>query len=279
MRLIRENMKAREDGKAAELIGYLPDDIFKGEGKGRLRPAVLVIPGGGYAFVSDREKEPVALKFAGRGICAFTLDYSVAPDAVFPQSLCEALLALAFIREHAEENGIDPANIAICGFSAGGHLAASTACFWNHPIVREAVGDRAKNCRPDKVMLGYPVITSGPKAHEGSFENLLGSRCKDPAVRELVSLEKQVTEDFPPVLIWHTFEDATVPVENSLLFAQALTEHKVPVELHIFPHGSHGLSLGNYLVYPDWKYEDVHESAKWFEHAVDFAFAGSVYSR
>ncbi len=214
--------------------------------KDRKRPAVLVLPGGGYAFTSEREATPIALEFTAAGISAFVLRYTCAPDGYFPTQLIEALQAVKVIREHAEEWHIDPDKIAVCGFSAGGHLTASTGVFWNHPLVREhgLEGDMHK---PNGLILSYPVITGGEKAHRGSFQNLLGDQYSDEMVA-FTSLETQVTESTPKSFIWHTYEDSGVPVENSMMFASALIAHKVPVELHIYPHGEHGLSLANPLV-------------------------------
>lgn len=212
----------------------------------RKRPAVLVLPGGGYAFTSEREATPVALAFAAAGISAFVLRYTCAPGARFPTQVIQALQAVKVIREHAEEWNIDPDKIAVCGFSAGGHLTASTGVFWNHEIMREH-GFHGDAHKPNGLILCYPVITGGEKAHRGSFENLLGDQYSDEMI-ELTSLEKQVTRDTPKSFLWHTYDDDGVPVENSLLFASALAENGVPFELHVYPHGCHGLSLANGLV-------------------------------
>ncbi len=212
----------------------------------RKRPAVLVLPGGGYAFTSEREATPVALAFAAAGISAFVLRYTCAPGARFPTQVIQALQAVKVIREHAEEWNIDPDKIAVCGFSAGGHLTASTGVFWNHEIMREH-GFHGDAHKPNGLILCYPVITGGEKAHRGSFENLLGDQYSDEMI-EFTSLEKQVTRDTPKSFLWHTYDDDGVPVENSLLFASALAENGVPFELHVYPHGYHGLSLANGLV-------------------------------
>lgn len=208
----------------------------------RKRPLVLICPGGGYVMTSDREAEPVAMQFLAKGYHAAVLRYSVSP-AVYPEALMQVATTMKWLKGHAEEYGIDPDKIVVMGFSAGGHLAGDYGVSWKKPFVRESVGADEKTLRPAGLILCYPVITSGEKAHKGSFEALLGDRLEEK--KEEVSLEKQVNEDVPPVFLWHTMEDDCVPVENSLLFYQALLEKKIPSELHIYPYGSHGLSLAS----------------------------------
>ncbi len=214
---------------------------------GRLRPAVLLCPGGGYAFTSDREATPVALAFLAQGIDVFVLRYTCAPQGEFPMQLCQAAAAMRVIRKNAAAWHVDAKRIAICGFSAGGHLAASLGVFWNSPLLKKRkLG--GEDCRPDGMALCYPVITSGQYAHRGSFNSLLGARAGDREMLSLLSLEKQVTSDTPPAFLWHTWTDDAVPVQNTLLFASALAEAGIRAEVHIYPEGSHGLSLGNELV-------------------------------
>ena len=206
------------------------------------RPAVIVCPGGGYGFTSPREGEPVAIQYNAAGYQAFVLWYSVAPD-VWPVALLELAYSVAYVRSHAEEWGIDPDRIIVEGFSAGGHLAASLATFWNQEFVWKPLGFTKDMVKPNGAILAYPVITSGEYAHRGSFENLLGERYEE--LLDYVSLEKQAGSQNPPAFIWHTYSDQAVPVENSLFFMEALRKAKVPAELHIFPEGHHGLSLAN----------------------------------
>ncbi len=253
----------------ATLLAYIPD-THEAQGIERIRPAVLILPGGGYAYTSEREAEPVALKFLTQGICAFVLHYSPAP-ARFPQSLCEALTAIGYIREHAEEWKIDKAQIAVCGFSAGGHLCASVGTFWNKSFLDAYIGADREKVKPNKLILCYPVITSGEFAHQGSMNNLLGDN-KSTDLLEFVSLEKQVTKDVPPSFIWHTYEDGAVPVQNALLFASALVKEDIPVELHVYRRGGHGLSLGNHLVQGDMQYGENHISSDWIDKAIRFIF-------
>lgn len=224
-----------------KFIGFIPKnyDEYCGD---RRRPAVLVLPGGSYAYTSEREATPVALEFLTCGAASFLLHYSVAPDR-FPISVCQVYAAIKQIRENADEWNIDPDNIAVIGFSAGGHLAASSGVLWNTDIIRKC-GFEGDSHKPNGLILSYPVISGGEKAHRGSFNNLLGENA-DPEMVEYLSLENRVTSDTPRTFIWHTYADDCVPVENSLLFASALVKNGVQTELHIYPHGYHGLSLCN----------------------------------
>lgn len=249
---------------------YIPDNSQEID-IDRLHPAVVILPGGGYHFTSYRENEAVALKYISEGICAFVLEYHVAPVR-FPVALCEALLSVLYVRDHAKEYHIDPDNISVCGFSAGGHLAASTGVFWNNDYILKLLDIEPEKLKPNKLILSYPVITSGEYAHRGSFENLLGDEKENERWLEFNSLEKQVTKDTPETFIWHTYDDTVVPVQNTMLFASALIEKQIPTELHIYKSGSHGLSLGNYLVYGDKKYGESHMSSDWIDKAVRFIY-------
>lgn len=253
----------------ATLTAYIPDNDFAPE-EYRVRPAVLVIPGGGYEHTSDRESEPIAMKLISEGLCAFVLRYSVSP-ARFPQALCEAFSALAYIRENAKEWNIDADKIAVCGFSAGGHLSACVGAFWNAPWLDEYITLDREKIKPNLLVLSYPVITSGEFAHKGSVNHLLGDN-KTKENLELISLEKQVSSDVPPTFIWHTYEDGSVPVKNTLLFADALLEHDVPMEMHVYRRGGHGLSLGSHMVNQDTQIGEKHMSSDWIDKAIRFIF-------
>jgi acetyl esterase/lipase len=205
-----------------------------------LRPGVLVLPGSGYRQCSPREAEALAVRFNAAGCHAFVLWYSCAPRR-HPVPILDCCRAFTIIRENAAEWKLDSKRLAMMGFSAGGHLALSETLFYDRDFAA-APGITASLCRADALMLCYPVITSGEFAHRGSFDLLLGENL-DPALLELLSLEKQVKSGLPPVFLWHTYTDQSVPVENSLLLAGALRRAGVPLEMHIFPEGKHGLSL------------------------------------
>ncbi len=232
----------------AVLSTYILDGVSAAPG--RRRPVVVVVPGGGYERCSDREGEPIAMQFLAMGCHACVLKYSVAPNR-FPTALRELALAIALIREHAEEWQADPGAVLVCGFSAGGHLACSIGAFWNRAVSYDIIGKTADQVRPDGLILCYPVITSEEYRHQGSFEKLLGENvCRTTSdvtevnvLMRLVSMEYQVTDKMPPVFLWHTVTDETVPVENSLLLAGALQKAHVNYEMHLYPSGCHGLAL------------------------------------
>ncbi|HBT64868.1 MAG TPA: acetylesterase [Ruminococcaceae bacterium] len=217
------------------IIGHSPEMDYH-----KKRPAVVICPGGGYGMTSDREAEPIALRFNSLGFQCFVLRYSV-KQVCFPGALLELSKAVAIVRQNAAEWDIDADRIIVCGFSAGGHLAASLGMFWNRDFVNKPLDFYNSENKPNGLILSYPVITSGEFAHRDSFKNLLKDKYEQNL--SLVSLENQVSADTPPCFIWHTFDDKCVPVENSLLLANALKKSNISFEMHILPSGPHGLSL------------------------------------
>ena len=224
----------------AELTLYLMDNYAEID-IDRIRPTVLICPGGGYSWLSMREAEPIAMQMLAQGFHAAVLRYHVAPHR-FPTALAEVACAVAHLRSHAAEYGVDPEKIVVAGFSAGGHLTASIGVFWDREWLTEYTGCTPEEIKPNGLILSYPVITSGEKAHRGSFNNLLGEGTTEEQL-ESVSLEKQVTSAVPPTFIWHTVGDRLVPVENTLLFTTALQNAGVKFEMHVYPQGVHGLAL------------------------------------
>lgn len=205
----------------------------------RLRPAMLIVPGGGYAFCSDREAEPVAVSFLEKGFNSFVLDYSVKPVS-FPAQLIEGAMAVAYIKENADKFGIFQNKVCAVGFSAGGHLVGMLGNIFNHKVIKDALKEKANLVRPDAIILSYPVISAFDSPHINSFKNLTGNNEK--LYREL-TLEDKVTKDSSPAFIWSTYTDSCVPVKNSMLIANSYLENGVEYELHIFNRGQHGLSL------------------------------------
>ncbi|MBQ7444536.1 MAG: alpha/beta hydrolase [Clostridia bacterium] len=210
------------------------------------RPAVVVIPGGGYQGCSDREGEPVAMAFAAQGFNTFVLRYSVGKYASFPNPLIDLMKTMKIIRDHAEEWHTDPGKIAVVGFSAGGHLVASLGVYWNDEKILAKAGVKASEAKPNALILCYPVISSGNRREPGTIATAAAGH-DEPDIYDVLSLEKHVGPHTPPCYIAHTFFDSVVPVENSLLFASALAENNVPFELHVTQDGVHGLSVADHV--------------------------------
>ncbi len=217
------------------------------------KPAMLIFPGGGYKNNSHSEWENIAEAYAERGFRVFVLNYSI-KYFKFPTQLNEAVMALSYIRRHQAELGVTD-KAAVCGFSAGAHLAATLSCLYAeeciHPKLREL------NARPDACVLSYPVISAADGVrNEMSFMNLCG---KEEALRRFLSLEDRVHSDVPPTFLWHTVEDDFVPYENSLRYAAALEEKGVPHKLCLYQKGVHGLNLAK-----------GYEAEAWLASSVDF---------
>ena len=248
----------------ASFTAYIADPI-----KDYIRPAMLVIPGGGYGgLASDREGEPIALAFIAAGFNAFVLKYSVGRTAAYPTQLIEASLAIANIRDNADEYDIDTARVFAVGFSAGGHLCGMLGTMWHKQCVTDAGIEYGKN-RPTGVMLIYPVVTGlHDFAHIGSFMNLL---CTDtPSEEQLreVSLETNVTDKAVPMFVVHTSNDQVVDVRNALVLGEAYRKNGVLFEMHIYPDAPHGIALANEITRcGNAKWCDP-QKAKWVDAAV-----------
>lgn len=200
------------------LTAYIPD-ISEEMKNMKIKPSVLVLPGGAYKFCSDREAEPIALAYLAKGFNAFVLRYSLNEKSAFPTPLNDASKALKFIRDNAAEFYTDPQKIAVIGFSAGGHLAAALSTM--------------SDDKPNACILGYPCILS-------STSPILASPVE--------SVTDYVTDKTPPTFIFAASNDGAVPIENSLSYAEALNRNGISFELHIFEDGDHGFSLGTDVV-------------------------------
>lgn len=212
------------------------------------RPVMLVVPGGGYSHLSFREGEPIALAYHNKGYHAAVLSYSIREDGDEPlglQPIEEGILAIKWLKAHASRFHIIDHQYFVVGFSAGGHLAAGLGTLWNEPYLMQRLGYEDDRYKPDGMILSYPVLSSGPHAHRGSFTQLSGSE-NDDEIAAFYSLENRVDSTTPPTFIWHTVNDGTVPVENTLLFMLQLQRNKVEFEGHVFDKGPHGLALANY---------------------------------
>ena len=196
--------------------------------------AVVVCPGGGYgALAMDHEGQQIARWLNSIGVSAFILKYRLGPRYHHPAPLQDAQQAIRTVRKRAAEFGILADRVGIWGFSAGGHLASTAATHFT------------EDSRPDFAILGYPVVSfTTPYTHKGSLRNLLGEN-PDAKLVENLSNELQVSARTPPVFLFHTNEDTSVPPENSVLFYLALRKAGVPAEMHIFEHGRHGLGLAH----------------------------------
>lgn len=201
------------------------------------RPAILVLPGGGYGQTSDHEAEPVAQWLAGLGLHAFVLRYRVAPHR-HPAPLADAKEAMLWIRNGHSGLAVDTGRVGVLGFSAGGHLAATLS-------TAVPTGDSdldVEGAVPELTVLCYPVVSFTQASHQGSIDNLLGESPSSSAL-EALSAERNVSGSTPPAFLWHTADDEAVPVANTFAYAGSLAEHGVPVEVHVFPEGRHGLGL------------------------------------
>ena len=217
------------------------------------RGAVIVCPGGGYRIKAEHEGAPVAQLLQSAGVSAFVLDYRVAP-CPHDAPLSDALRAIRMVRAMGYER------VAILGFSAGGHLACSAATLYT--LGDEGAEDPIErlSSRPDGLISCYSVVSFVNHPHVGSRMKLLGEEFGSLELANRYSAELNVTNDTPPAFIWHTMEDATVPVENSLYLAAALGRVGVPCEMHIFPEGRHGLGLC----------EEIPHNAQWTRLLLDW---------
>ncbi|MEH7117326.1 alpha/beta hydrolase [Neobacillus vireti] len=232
-----DDIKVEEHGPNENAPSIQP---FLLDGQGPF-PVLIVAAGGAYARRAEHEAYPVAEWLNSIGISAVVLNYRVAPYK-HPIPLNDAKRAIRLVRYHAADWNLDPARVGILGFSAGGHLVSSAGTHYDIGNLESEDPIERYSSRPDLMVLCYPVISMGEYTHEGSRLNLLGERPEAELVERL-SNENQVTEQTPPAFLWHTADDASVPVENSLMFSAGLSLHKVPFDLHIFESGRHGLGL------------------------------------
>lgn len=261
---------------------------------GRKRPAVLVCPGGGYLGCSDREAEPVALRFAAMGYHAFVLRYSTYhngtalpaitnpvnipnPNSIYPSPMRDIGKAFLIIHDHAEEWLVDVDKIAICGFSAGGHNCAMYAVYWHTPELTEHFAKPPELFKPAVAIVGYGVLNfylMGSDTAEAIAKDLddavkmayLGTTTPTPELLDTVSPVFHVTDKTPPMFLWATADDGIVPVENTTHMAQALAQARIPLEVHIFEEGVHGLSLANQSTAGEVSQINA-DAAKWMDLA------------
>lgn len=234
-------------GFLPNITAYLHEDHLK-------RPGIVVVPGGGYSAVSPAEGEPVARRFYEKGYQAFVLTYTTnllqnAPLKLQP--LHDISRAVRYIRKEAGHLNVQTDHLVVCGFSAGGHLCASLCVHYGDIHDGKKELEEISNL-PDAVILAYPVITTGKYAHLDSIQTLLGNHATKQEW-EYMSLENHVTEQIPPVFLWATVSDDLVPVENSIIFAEACRKKGIPCAMHIFSDGPHGLALAD----EEWAKADI----------------------
>jgi acetyl esterase/lipase len=246
-RLVNEEPIVLWPSGAPGAVGKEPDDIptltalvAKEKATGS---AVIVCPGGGYNHLADHEGRPVAEWLNSIGITAFVLKYRHGPRYHHPAPLQDAARAIRTVRARASEWKIDPRRIGILGFSAGGHVASTIGTHFDSGDPNSSDAIERVSSRPDVMILIYPVITMGGFTHAGSKKQLLGENPSADKVM-LLSNEEQVTKQTPPTFLVHTADDSSVPVENSLRFADSLRKAGVLFDLHIYQHGRHGFGLG-----------------------------------
>lgn len=236
-------------------------------------PGIVLCPGGGYGAISSRESAPVAEPFFAAGYNIFILNYSVKEEAKDFRPLCQLAATVAHIRANSQKFLTVSDKIAVMGFSAGGHLAASLGTLFNNQRFLNA-WSRDENIRPDAMVLGYPVITADDVYSQiDSIERVSGAQKGTPQYRWF-DLTDHVDEQTPPTFLWHTAKDQIVPVENSLLFSMALSKAKVPYECHILPEGPHGMGVCTNEIrsYHPYNARWVNWCVQWLNQQFNYAY-------
>lgn len=250
----------------ASVVGYLHSPITEMEVHRESFPAVVFCPGGGYEMVSQREGDPVAIRFFARGYNVFILTYSVGEQASGFRPLIELSETVRAVRANKQWR-VDPDKIAVCGFSAGGHLACSLGTMWDDPELLKVYDNHGGENRPNAMVLGYPVITADEFAHNGSIEKVSGCKKGTPGY-EYFSLDKHISENTCRTFVWHTVEDTCVPIENTLKLLTALQANHISYEAHLFPHDDHGTSVCTDEVASrnDYNARWITFAADWLDH-------------
>lgn len=286
--MIHEKIYLYENRRDVSLTTYVLDDSCEML-DGKMRPAVLVCPGGAYLGCSDREGEPVAMAFAQMGYHAFVLRYSVYGADAFkktynsltvkkecqhPAPIREIAAAMLKIRERAEEWHVDEEHIAICGFSAGAHNCAMYATHWHRSVITDFFGKEKECFRPAACILGYCLsdytyMKEHTSADEGAMElfrksnlSYMGSGTLTEGQLIEISPVRHVTKDTPPTFLWATAKDELVPVQHTIRMAHALADADIPFEMHIFEEGRHGLSLATQATAGCMSHKDT-DAEKW----------------
>lgn len=246
---------------------YCPEN-FDEFSKGRKRKCILTLPGGAYVFLSQREAEPIVLKYLSEDIASFWLEYNLGPYK-YPYPIIEGFAAISYIRKHANEFNLDPEHIGVCGFSAGGHFAASLGAFHKKKEYADILKVDLKDIEVNGLILSYPVITMDDPTNDCTREQLLKN---NPELKEYYSIEKQVTPSYPATFIWTTNDDTIVDSSNTLKLSTALKANKVRFELHYYPIGDHGTSIANEIVNQkdDYYTNVISYFSEWTDLAIKF---------
>lgn len=262
---LKELYPALDRNDANPVLEVMVEDAHRDNLNGKLKPSVLICPGGGYSMTWPGEGQPVAFDYLSAGCNCYILHYSVRPH-VFPQAILEIACAVDYIVSHSTEYKADPSKIAILGFSAGGHAAASYCTLRNDPEVLKYIPEP----KPvQAAILCYPVISAEMPTHLGSFYNLTGKKELTEEDIEHFSLEKHIDPSVTPTsFIWATSDDAAVNPINSMRYAYELSKKKIPYELHIFPSGNHGLSTCEMGVCGTSDTENIKYNSIWTNLAV-----------
>ncbi len=250
-----QEYKGRSGNFIPNLNAYLHEDH-------KSRPAIIVVPGGGYQFVSHSEAYIVAMRYYKEGYQVYVLTYTINTLGLFApiekQPLKDISRAICEVRKREKINQINIDQVAIVGFSAGGHLTASLGVHYNHEI--KDVKDFGINNRPDAIILCYPVVSAREYRHEGSIKALYGM-CPTEEQLKFASVDENINSDTPPTFLWHTVTDEVVPIENSILFMNGCMKAKVPIEAHFYPTGQHGLSTAD----EEWQRNEMGDSSYTYE--------------
>lgn len=267
----------REDKPEITLTAYLWDAVP--DLPAQPRPAVLICPGGGYLFLSDREAEPMALRFMAMGYQAFVVRYSIYQEGggcVYPDAIVDVGRAMRRIHDHAPDWHVDAARVALCGFSAGGHNALMYAQLWDKPMITDALSCPAEALRPAACIAGYPV-TDGSIIWGELPENdptmdlfrryafaIMGT--EHPGAEQVCAASPALNDagSMPPTFLWATSEDGLVNARHTLHMAEALSKAGVPFEVHIFEQGGHGLALADQTT-SNYPHEMNADAAKWID--------------
>ncbi len=262
---LKEDYSFLQGGKLEGWLMENPNDLSTWR-----RPALIVVPGGGYHHCSRREGETVAAEFMARGFQTFIFNYLCAPDnARYPEQLFELSSAVDYVRKHAEEFKVNPDEIFLVGFSAGGHLTGNLAV--EHQNISKKAGVEL-DCKPTAIGLGYPVI-SQIHGHQGSYDTILKGYSEEEKAElyKVVNLDQAVNEQTPPAFIWATAQDGVVPTDNALRYAMAMDKARRTYELHIYPHGPHGLSSAGWEI-NSAEVPDLYRIRRWIKNCAEFFY-------